>query len=710
MTSAYDGRHLTTMTTHTSSSNLTGFTPSNAKRQLALEERLQALITSEAFKHHLEAITQEPHIAGTEANVRVGQRIAEAMQAAGLRVEEAAYDVYLPRLDDTDIDVALVTPIRLPLNNQEYILDEDAFSSHPDLKPGWNAYCGNGDVTAEVVYANYGTKEDFEQLHELGVSIEGKIVVARFGGNFRGYKAQYAQEYGAVGLIIYSDPADGGYTAGAEYPEGRFINASTVQRGSLLTLDYPGDPLTPFEPALPLDSGIDVHRLDPSEVAFHTIPVAPLPHGSAREILERMEGPVVPSGWQGSLPFTYRVSGGPGLTVRLRVNQPCGLTRATNIIGILEGSEYPDEWVILGCHYDAWNFGTADPNSGTAMLLTLVDALGQLTADGWRPRRTILIGHWDAEEHGIIGSTEWVEQYRDELTEKAVAYINADMAVTGPNVSASASPSLKRPIIEATGAVQYPGTDETVHSHWTKNTPGEEPAMENLGGGSDHMGFYMHIGVPAGDVSLASPVPIYHSSYDNMAWYERFGDTEFLFGPTVARVDGVLATRIANADLLPYDVARYTLDLRHHIQELEKRAQTLNVTIDAAALRAVVDDLAEAAARLEAGRDALLSCDVVSEGTLQWINRGLLALERTFIRQDGLQGRPWHRSLYASQDPFSGYAAWVLPGLRYEIERRSEDGFTEWQAIYVQALRALTQRVEQIADLISRTLRETERR
>jgi len=674
-----------------SDNHITGFTLPNSQKQLSFERQLKAKLSSEMYKTHLENLTREPHMAGTEANARVGEIIAAAMEQAGLSVERYRYDIYLPD-PEGETYVALVSPIHLPLNIQEYILEEDRFSGHPGLLPGFSAYSGSGDVTAEIVYANYGTKTDFAELERREVSVQGKIVIARFGGNFRGYKAKYAQENGAAGLIIYSDPADGGYVSGPEYPEGRYLNSSTVQRGSLLTLNYPGDPLTPFEPALPVGSGGTL-RLDPQEVAFPKIPVAPLPYGSAVEILKRMRGEPVPQGWQGGLPFTYRLTGGPTLKVRLKVNQPAGLKPATNIIGILRGSEYPDEWVILGCHYDAWNFGTADPNSGTAMLLTLADALGELAREGWRPRRTMMIAHWDAEEPGILGSVEWVEQMRDALSRKAVAYINADMAVTGPDFAASASPSLKGPIVDVISSVQYAGTNRTVYEQGCAANDSAPPAMGSLGGGSDHMGFYMHIGVPSAEVSMASPVPIYHSSYDNMSWYERFADTEFVYGPTVACIDGVLATRLANADILPYDVGQYAQDLATHIEALKKQADAEGFHTSFTPLEEANSRLADASEQFEKARNHCLATGRLDAGTAESANELLIGLEKAFIHPAGLQGRPWHRSLFASQDPFSGYASWLLPGLRYEIETHSEDGLRRWLAIYAEAVEDLTHRI-----------------
>ncbi len=420
---------------------------------------------SATFKEHLRQLTKEPHLAGSPANKRVADYMEQAMQKAGFTVERPPYDIYMPT-SAGQVELEIVMPTRMPLNTKENILEEEPFSADPNAKHGWNSYSGNGDQTAEVVYANYGTKEDFEQLAKLGISVKGKIVLARYGGNFRGYKAKFAEAAGAVGLIIFTDPKDSGFTRGLVYPEGKMFSASTIQRGSLLTLDYTGDPLTPFEPALPVDGSRQVKRLKPEEVeGFHTIPVTPVGYGAASEILSRMAGKPVPESWQGGLPFTYRLDGGPKLKVRLHVEQPKGLVRVENVIGTLTGSTFPDEWIILGSHYDAWEFGASDPNSGTAMLLTLADALGELAKKGYRPRRTIKIAHWDAEEHGILGSTEWVEQYRAELDQKGVAYFNADGACSGLSFGGAASPSLKSLLIDATRVVPYPKSNQTVYDH-----------------------------------------------------------------------------------------------------------------------------------------------------------------------------------------------------------------------------------------------------
>jgi N-acetylated-alpha-linked acidic dipeptidase len=364
----------------------------------------------------------------------------------------------------------------------------------------------------------------------------------------------------------------------------------------------------------------------------------------------------------------YRILGGSELTVRVRVNQPMAITRAINVVGMLEGSEFPDEWFILGAHYDPWAFGAVDPNSGTAMLLALTEALGTLAQEGCHPRRSILVAHWDAEEYGIIGSTEWVEEYLGQLTTGGIAYLNADAVVSGPNFGASASPSLKQPILDAVRDVAYPGTEQSIYEWWAAQAEDGQPAMGNLGGGSDHVGFYTHAGVPSAGLSSGGRSGIYHSNYDNFAWFERFGDTEWVFGPMLARADGLVALRFANADLLPYDVTRYAIDTRTHVNTLFEVAEARRITVDLSRLVGATTALEAAASELEQARADRVAQGPVDFATQARINAAFIGLEKAWLDDRGLQDRPWSRSLYVSPDPFSGYASWMLPGLRYEIE------------------------------------------
>ncbi len=679
--------------TQFSSAQIAGFATSNQQAQTDLEELFLKLPESENFKNHLRELTKESHPAGTPANFRVADYMARVMAQAGMTVERPPYDIYLPT-GPGEVQLEIVTPIRMPLNIKEYILEEDPFSADPNTNHGWNSYSGSGEATAEIIYANYGTKEDFEQLAEMGISVQGKIVIARYGGNFRGYKAKYAEAAGAAGLIIYTDPEDSGYMRGLPYPEGKMFNESTIQRGSVLTLDYTGDPLTPFEPALPLDGSQKVDRLDPDEVAFHTIPVTPIGYGAAKEILGRMTGRPVPVNWQGGLPFTYRIDGGEKLTVHIKVNQPKDFVRIENVIGTLEGSEYPDEWIILGCHYDAWEFGATDPNSGTAMLLTLAEALGDLARQGYRPKRTIKIGHWDAEEHGILGSTEWVEQFRDELDQKAIAYFNADGACSGLNFGSSSSPSLKSTVIEATKVVSYPKGKQTVYEHWLERASDKSagPSIGNLGGGSDHLGFYAHVGVPSASVGMGGPT-MYHSLYDNFHWYETVGEPDFVSGPTVAKVLGVMSLRMANADILPFGVARYGTDLVQHLNTAEKEIKSYAPQFSAKAMIDQASILQKNGAAYQETLNKVLQSKNPDKTKLAEVNKTLISLERAFVDSKGMAYGAWFRSLYASSDPYSGYASWMLPGLLYEASLKSTENLPDLEQRYIAAFKRLDAKV-----------------
>ena len=673
-----------------------GFAPGSVARQTEIEKLFLSYPSSERFKNHLTNLTQEPHLAGTRANERVRDYMAEKMRQAGLTVDIYPYDLYLP-VGQGEVKAEIVLPKRIALNNMENIYAEDRFSTHPELGPGWNAFSGSGDVTAEVVYANYGRKEDFEKLAALKISLKGKVVIARYGGNFRGYKAKYAEAAGAAALIIYTDPADNGYTKGLVYPEGPQPDESTIQRGSLLTLDFTGDPLTPFEPALPADGKKKIVRKNPAEVAFHTIPVLPLPYGSAKEILALMKGKPVPSGWQGGLPFTYRIEGGSGLTVRVKVQQEKKLQRCYNVVGTLTGSEFPDEWIIAGCHYDAWNFGACDPNSGTAMLLSLGESLGKLSKAGYKPKRTIKIAHWDAEEFGVIGSTEWVEQFRDELNAKGVAYFNADAAVSGRSFGGSASPTIKELLLEATKSVTYPDSAKTLYNMWLSGSrSGKEPNVGNLGGGSDHIGFYMHVGIPSWSGGTGGPT-LYHSNNDNLSFYERFVDPGFTMGPMVEQVFGIMGLRLANADALPYQLARYGSDVRMHLENLQKQADYAK-DFSFEALLAAADELKAAGEAADQSVIKFLGKSADAANRRQ-INQQLLKLEREWIDVEGMPYGNWYRSLYASTDPYSGYASWMLPAFQYEISLKSTANLKKWEQKYLATMKQLTGKLKALGTI-----------
>ena len=671
-----------------------GYSSAAWENQLEIEEVFIKHLDRTSFKKHLKKLTERPHVVGSKANEEVQRYIGEVMQRAGLEVTNYPYDVYLPNKPGSSL-IEIVTPSRELLNQKEDIIPDDPFTKDPLLWKGWNAFSGSGEITSEVVYANYGRKEDFETLKTLGVNVKGKIVLARYGGNFRGYKAKFAEANGAAGLIIFTDPKDSGFTKGLVYPEGPYYNSSTIQRGSLLTTDFTGDPLTPFDPALPLDSKKKIKRLDPKQAQLHTIPVTPIAYGEAEKILGQMKGKVVPQSWQGGLPFTYRLEGGSSLTVRLKVDQKIDFVRAVNVIGMLKGSEAPDEWIILGSHFDAWGFGATDPNSGTAMLLSLSETLGKLKDKGYAPKRSILIGHWDAEEHGVIGSTEWVEQMRDQLNAKGVVYMNFDGGVSGKNFNASAAPTLKKLLIETSKKIQYPYTDQSLFEFW-KNDNQSEPRIGNLGGGSDHIAFYMHVGVPSLSGGAGGP-NLYHSNYDSFRFYEQFVDPEFKMGPMVEHMVGFMALRMANAELIPYNLNRYAMDLKIHFSNAKNKIKGYDQEFDGFKMTAdAIKSLEETSEMLTANIKSYLEGGDYSKKELLSLNQQLIALEKSFISDQGMYFGSWYKSLYASSDPFSGYASWILPGLEYEIALKSSDRLQEWDTRYASAVETLHLKMKQL--------------
>jgi N-acetylated-alpha-linked acidic dipeptidase len=671
-----------------------GYSQSRWETQLQIEEAFFKQINTTSFKTHLKKLTERPHVVGSEANAEVQRYMGEVMQRAGFEVTQYPYDLYLPNKPGSSL-IEIVTPSRAVLNQKEDIIPGDSFSVDPELWKGWNAFSGSGDVTAEVVYANYGRKEDFEKLNELGVKIKGKIVLARYGGNFRGFKAKFAEANGAAGLIIFTDPEDSGYTKGLVYPEGPYYNESTIQRGSLLTTDFTGDPLTPFEPALPLDGKKKIKRMNPDQAQLHSIPVTPVAYGEAKKILGQMRGSAVPKSWQGGLPFTYRLEGGASLTVRLKVDQKIDFVRAANVVGMLKGSEAPDEWIILGCHFDAWGFGATDPNSGTAMLLSLSETLGKLKKQGYAPKRSILIGHWDAEEHGVIGSSEWVEQLRDQLNAKGVVYMNFDGGVSGKSFSASAAPTLKKLMIETSKKVRYPYTDQSLFEFWKKDTQ-SEPSIGNLGGGSDHIAFYMHAGVPSLSGGAGGP-NLYHSNYDSFQFYEQFVDPEFQMGPMVEHMAGLMTLRMANAELIPYNLNRYAADLKLHFTNATNKIKGYDQNFEGFnSSTAAIRSLEATSKILTTQLQSFLGEGNISKKDLRTLNQQLIALEKSFLSEQGMYFGKWYKSLYASSDPFSGYAAWILPGLEYEIALKSSDRLEEWDTRYAAAIGSLELKMKQL--------------
>ncbi len=621
-----------------------------------------------------------PHDAGTPGDKLVVDTLAELFTGFGLEVQKQELEVYIGR--PVVGEVWVVEPELVKLATREKALDEDEYSQSPDARSGWNGYAGSGDVTAGVVYANYGRLEDFERLKELGVSCEGKIVIARYGGNFRGYKAKYAEEAGAAGLIIYTDPADSGFAKGEMYPEGGWANETSIQRGSLKTLPYAGDPLTPGTPSFP-----GAERLDPNKLeGLPTIPVQPIGWAAADEILSRMTGDEAPESWAGGLDYPYRVTGGDELKVRLRVEQVRELTQTWNVIGTLKGTQLPHEFVVIGCHHDAWGFGAGDPTCGLIAVVEAARVFGELAKAGWRPERSIMFAGWGAEEHGIIGSTEFVENAREILTSRCVGYINLDGASMGPNFGASASPSLWTVIHEAAG--ETPNCREpqrTVLDAWLErskdeNRPGHARIGE-LGGGSDHVGFLCHACVPSVSLSCGgAPGTAYHSLYDTLAWYRQIVGDDYEPALMMTRMASAVAARLSDTGTA-LDPANYGGEIVRKVDSFEKRIAGEGI-FDAS--RQVEIEEAHTRLREAARRFGGLAADLrnlrdepgTGERELLRINAMTRAFDmRWCVGDGGHDDRPWYRSLYAAPDATSGYASWTLPGLQHAMHTRDADRY-----------------------------------
>ena len=602
----------------------------------ALAALLQTKLDPASLRQWHDLLGSEPHIAGTDGDAREIRRITIAFREMGLDVEVDEFWAYLSKPVSARLEIveqgAAPKARRGVLPIIEKNLAEDPAAAHPDLSWGWNAYSGSGEIESEVVYANYGTKADFAKLKELGVDVTGKIVIARYGGNFRGYKAKFAQDAGAAGLLMYIDPADSGFTKGAVYPAGTWANDTCIQRGAIGTLPYPGDPLTPLVPATK-----DAVRVDPASVDLPKIPVQPIGYGAAAQILAKMTGREVPeASWRGGLEMPYRLEGGKDLKVRLKVEQKREITKSANVIARLRGTRQDGSVVIIGCHHDAWGFGAADPLAGTIVLMECAKAFAAAAKEGMRPACDILFCAWGAEEFGIIGSTEWVEANRDSLG-KARCYINLDMAAMGLNLGVSASPSLQATCASATGL--------------------KRDKVGNLGAGSDHIGFVFHCGVPSVTIGASgAPGTSYHSNYDTTAWYRKTVGEDYASASIVAKATIAIASTLSEAAVTPVSC----VDL---IAEVESSCKSMSGSAEAARVAEAFRACATLAAEFDRAVIAANLATAIEGPERQQLDERAAQVDRVLIDLDGIPGRPWYRNLARATDRDSGYAATALPGL-----------------------------------------------
>lgn len=716
-----------------------------AQRAPEWDARFRAMPEAARIGEYMRVMTARPHHLGSPYGRENAEWIAARFTEWGWDTRIEHYDVLFPT--PTERMVELVAPTRLRLSLDEPAVDVDPTSSQKSEQlPPFNAYSIDGDVTGPLVYVNYGRPADYEELDRRGISVQGAIVIARYGGSWRGIKPKVAAERGAIGCLIYSDPADDGYVVNGVFPQGPMRNRDGVQRGSVMDMPvHPGDPGTPGRASVP-----GAERLDRGALETVTrIPVLPISYGDAQPLLAALGGDVVPPGWRGGLPLTYRPGPGPA-QVRLKVSFDWSLKRVHNVIARLQGATYPDEWIVRGNHHDAWVNGAQDPASGMSAELEEARVLGELVKQGWRPQRTIVYAAWDGEEQGLLGSTEWVEDHEAELRDKAVVYINTDGNGRG-FLNAGGSHALEGLVNAVARAVEDPQTKVSVWKRMQALAIASgSPAARNeararadlrisaLGSGSDYSAFLQHAGVPTLNLSfggLDASDGVYHSIYDDYYHFTRFLDTDFAYGRALAQVVGSLVIRFADAEVLPFqftslaDTAQgYVAELQALLRDQQATVRENNRQIEEGVFTLLADPrrpmrpsevqavppsinfapLENAAARLVAAADRYrkaidtapmpLPADVVRR-----LNAGLRQSERTLTEADGLPRRPWYRHLLYAPGLYTGYSVKTMPGVREAIEQRS------WEEAEREAVRvaAALDRAAELADELAAVVGET---
>jgi len=709
-----------------------GFTPRSRRAQLRAEDHALAVPTPESARNWLRVLTAEPHVAGTDADHKTAVFVRDKLREWGWKadLEELLVLLNYPK---TDLPPRLMIerPMVKHLSLDESPLTTDKDSASSAAFGAFNGYGVSGKASGQVVYANYGRPEDYVAIEKMGIDLKGKIVLVRYGSLFRGLKVRNAQKHGAIGILIFSDPADDGFAKGDVYPNGRFRPGSAIQRGSVQFLSLgPGDPSTPFGPSvsgakrLPIDRengfpyGDDWERTTGLKRVdyFATIPCLPISYDTADEILKVLAGPNVPSGWQGGLSIPYHVGPGPA-EVAMSVSMDYQLRTIWNVIATIPGTVEPDRWVMIGNHRDAWVYGAVDPGSGTAATMEMCRALGAAVKNGWKPRRTLIYASWDAEEYGLVGSTEWAEQNAQSINDKAVLMLNVDSAVSGPELEASGVPSLRDLVLDAADAIIDPRKGKSLRSAWTESRranwaasaplvladplwdraksgdshpetgrpeyPEFFPQMGWLGSGSDYTAFLDHLAVPVVDVGFKGGYGVYHSIYDDFNWMEKFGDPEFLTHATAARLYTLIAMRAAGADVVPVKFAPYGSALREHVDQLrliharrvrkaDPALPKLEPELDglSSLVEAVLAFQVQARA-LDLATRAVSERDDVERDKLARLNDSLARVERAFLLDKGLPDRPWFKHAIYAPGLTTGYAAWPLPAIRQALEENS---------------------------------------
>ena len=708
--------------------SMLGFSGNAVESQTALESRFESLLTAENLDAWMKKMSAEPHWVGTPFGEENAKWMKKQFESWGYDARIETYQVLFPYPRIRLLERTAPEPFTAALSAEA--VEGDPYTAQGDaLLPPYNAFSTDGEVEAELVYVNYGVPADYEVLEKMGIDVKGKIVIAKYYGSWRGIKPKLAAEKGAIGCIIYSDPRDDGYYRGDTYPEGAFKNAAGVQRGSVMDMPlYPGDVLTPGYGATE-----KAHRLKREEAPTITkIPVLPISYADAQPLLETLGGPVAPESWRGALPLTYHIGPGPS-RVRLKLEFEWSLQPAHNVIAFMRGSEFPDQWIMRGNHHDAWVHGAADPVSGMVALMEEARAIGMLAKEGQRPRRSLVYCAWDAEEPGLIGSTEWVEDHVSELKEKAVAYINTDGNGRG-FLGAGGSHSLQTLVSQVADAVTDPQTGVSVKERRLARdlVGGGTDSFElyALGSGSDYTPFIQHAGIASLNLGFGGENAggEYHTIYDTYTHYKRFKDPEMAYGIALANTAGRIVLRLANAEVLPFDFNPWKKTVQKYMQQVEELAENMrkatekhNMLVKRQAYKLAADPtkpfeapkqkaavpyldfspLQNAMQDLEPLVEALdtMEWSDLPESELNTLNGLLMKAEQQLTRNEGLPRRSWYKHQIYAPGFYTGYGVKTLPGVREAIEQREWDEAQQQIAILAATFRQMGEHLKKIQAL-----------
>ena len=677
---------------------ITGFSSGAAARENATELRYRANVSTDQISKFHRYLTAEPHPAGSPRNNELAQWVAAQWREEGLEdVTIHQYEVLNSSPRDVSLEMIAPKKYRAMLREAPYEVDPD--TKNPNVSGAYLGYSASGDVTAPLIYAHSGNPEDYAYLHKHGIDVRGKIALVRYSNpySYRGFKALTAERLGVAALLIYSDPAEDGFKRGAVFPDGPWGPETHIQRGAI-TYDFlePGDPLTPGWASVPGAKRIPAEQA----VSLPKIVAVPLSWHDAEPLLQNLDGAVAPDEWQGGLPLKYRL-GGKRVRVHVKVDMNTKIEPYYVSEARIRGSESPDEWVILGNHRDAWVFGAVDPSSGTASMLELTRSLGQLLKQGIRPKRTLVICSWDGEEYALTGSTEWGEQYADELKKKAVAYLNVDEATSGKDFQGDAVGSLAPLLVEVTRTLPAP-SGKMLYDEWKISRQYElhdgpisdsELANTRIGSGSDHTVFLNFLGIPTVGLTFVGPYGVYHSMYDDFYWMNHFGDPGYRYHALMAQLWGVMALRLANADILPFDFASYGANIRRFISSLDS-ATHLSAKIDLVPLQDRVAAFEAAGRELNESVSRAISHGRLNAAETDRINEELMQVERNWCNPAGIPGRPWWKhSLYGARYT---YAHLELPGLTEASEASDWTRASEQAKILESALTKNTELLQHV--------------